>query len=89
MRKVNRGIVRTAPPPLFEPAPDLYMPEMRDLLLVILGIDMLAVVAVLLVGALGMTTGADPRRQNMLMRWRVTLQAVAIALVVILILSSQ
>ncbi|HEX7390040.1 MAG TPA: twin transmembrane helix small protein [Acidiphilium sp.] len=65
------------------------MPEMRDLLLVILGIDMLAVVAVLLVGALGMTTGADPRRQNMLMRWRVTLQAVAIALVVILILSSQ
>ena len=50
---------------------------------------MIAVVAVLLTGALGMTTGADPRRQNRLMRWRVALQAVAIALVVILLLSSR
>ncbi len=47
---------------------------------------MIAVVAVLLFGAVGMTTGADPRRQNKLMRLRVALQAVAIALVVILLL---
>lgn len=47
---------------------------------------MIAVVAVLLTGAVGMTTGADPRRQNRLMRWRVGLQAVAVALVVVLIL---
>ena len=50
---------------------------------------MIAVVAVLLTGALGMTTGADPRRQNRLMRWRVGLQAVAIGLVVVLLLSGR
>lgn len=66
-----------------------YMVFMRDVLLVLLGIDMIAVVAVLLTGAVGMGTGADPRRQNMLMRWRVGLQAVAIALVVVLLLSSR
>lgn len=47
---------------------------------------MIAVVAVLLMGAIGMTNGADPRRQNRLMRLRVALQAVAIGLVVILLL---
>lgn len=47
---------------------------------------MIAVVAVLLTGAVGMTTGADPRRQNRLMRWRVGLQAVAVVLVVVLLL---
>ncbi|HQT86010.1 MULTISPECIES: twin transmembrane helix small protein [Acidiphilium] len=59
---------------------------MRDFLIILLGLDMIAVVAVLLTGAVGMTTGADPRRQNRLMRWRVGLQAVAVALVVVLIL---
>ncbi|OYV70076.1 MAG: hypothetical protein B7Z67_06495 [Acidiphilium sp. 21-60-14] len=59
---------------------------MHVFLLVLLGIDMIAVIAVLLFGAVGMTTGADPRRQNKLMRLRVALQAVAIALVVILLL---
>ena len=47
---------------------------------------MTAVVAVLLTGAVGMTTGADPRRQNKLMRLRVSLQAIAIALVVLLLM---
>ena len=59
---------------------------MRDVLLVLLGIDMTAVVAVLFTGAVGMTTGADPRRQNRLMRLRVSLQAIAIALVVLLLM---
>ncbi|WP_235702808.1 twin transmembrane helix small protein [Acidiphilium iwatense] len=75
--------------PLPEPVRCLYMRGMRDFLIILLGLDMIAVVAVLLTGALGMTTGADPRRQNRLMRWRVGLQAVAIALVVILLLSSR
>lgn len=66
-----------------------YMGQMRDFLIILLGLDMIAVVAVLLTGALGMTTGADPRRQNRLMRWRVGLQAVAVALVVILLLSGS
>ena len=62
---------------------------MHALLLVLLGVDMIGVIAVLLFGAVGMTSAtANPRRQNMLMRWRVGLQAVAIAIVVILLLSS-
>jgi hypothetical protein len=62
---------------------------MHIFLLVLLGADMIAVIAVLLTGAVGMTSAnANPRRQNMLMRWRVGLQAVAIILVVILLLGS-
>ncbi|GAA5265691.1 hypothetical protein ACOSOMT5_P2118 [Acidiphilium sp. MT5] len=72
--------------PLSAPPHPPYIGRMRDILLVLLGADMIAVVAVLLFGAVGMTTGADPRRQNKLMRLRVALQAVAIALVVILLL---
>ena len=50
---------------------------------------MIAVVAVLLTGAVGMTQNADPRRQNRLMRLRVALQAVAVGLVVILLLAGS
>jgi hypothetical protein len=60
---------------------------MKLFLLVLLGIDMLAVVAVMLAGALGMANpGRDPRTSNKLMRWRVILQGIAIGLVVILML---
>ena len=72
--------------PLSDTAKTAYSNQMRDVLLVLLGIDMTAVVAVLLTGAVGMTTGADPRRQNKLMRLRVSLQAIAIALVVLLLM---
>ncbi len=72
--------------PLSDTAKTAYSSQMRDVLLVLLGIDMTAVVAVLLTGAVGMTTGADPRRQNRLMRLRVSLQAIAIALVVLLLM---
>ncbi len=72
--------------PLSDTAKTAYSDQMRDVLLVLLGIDMTAVVAVLLTGAVGMTTGADPRRQNKLMRLRVSLQAIAIALVVLLLM---
>ena len=72
--------------PLSDTAKTAYSNQMRDVLLVLLGIDMTAVVAVLLTGAVGMTTGADPRRQNRLMRLRVSLQAIAIGLVVLLLM---
>ncbi len=54
-------------------------------LTILLFIDMAAVVAVMLVGALGMANvSRDPRTSNRLMRWRVILQAGAIGIVVIL-----
>jgi len=60
---------------------------MKLILMVLLGVDMLAVVGVMLTGALGMTNpDRDPRTSNKLMRWRVALQAVAVALVVALLL---
>ena len=65
----------------------LIFTVMKLFLLVLLGIDMLAVVAVMLAGALGMANpGRDPRTSNKLMRWRVILQGIAIGLVVILML---
>ncbi len=66
-------------------ADSAYMNAMKLFLMILLGIDMLAVVAVMLVGAVGMANvSRDPRTSNKLMRWRVILQGVAIALVVIL-----
>jgi ABC-type tungstate transport system substrate-binding protein len=60
------------------------------ILLILLGIDMIAVVAVMLVGALGMANRErDPRTSNRLMRARVALQGVAIGLVVLLLLTSR
>ena len=62
---------------------------MRVFLLILLGLDMIGVIGVLLFGAIGMTSpDVSPRRQNMLMRWRVGLQAVAIVIVVILLLGN-
>jgi hypothetical protein len=52
----------------------------------LLAADMLAVVVVMLVGALGMANpNRDPKTSNKLMRWRVVLQAIAIALVITLV----
>ncbi|HQT46673.1 MAG TPA: twin transmembrane helix small protein [Acidocella sp.] len=59
---------------------------MKIFLLALLAADMLAVVVVMLVGALGMANpNRSPQTSNKLMRWRVTLQAIAIALVVIIV----
>jgi hypothetical protein len=61
---------------------------MKMFLLALLALDMLAVVAVMLAGALGMANPErDPRRSNRLMRWRVILQGVAVALVLALMLA--
>lgn len=65
----------------------VYIGCMKTILMVLLALDMLAVVGVLLAGMFGMTAKApDPRKSNRLMRWRVTLQAVAVGLVVALLL---
>jgi len=63
---------------------------MKLFLMILLGIDMVAVVIVMLVGALGMANSSrDPRTSNKLMRARVGLQGVAIGLVVLLLLTSR
>jgi hypothetical protein len=67
-----------------------YIVAMEIFLIVLLAIDMVAVVVVMLVGALGMVNAnRDPRTSNKLMRWRVILQAVAIGLVAILMATSK
>ena len=61
---------------------------MKTILMILLAVDMLAVIGVMLTGALGMANkDRDPRTSNKLMRWRVILQAVAVALVVALMLA--
>lgn len=63
---------------------------MRLLLLILLGADLIAVVAVMLVGAVGMASiSRNPRTSNRLMRWRVLLQATAIGLVMLLMLTGR
>ncbi len=65
-----------------------YSGAMRAILLILLVLDMLAVVGVMMAGVLGMANPEhDPRRSNRLMRWRVILQGVAIALVIALMVS--
>ncbi len=63
---------------------------MRIFLTVLLLVDMAAVVVVMLVGAIGIVNiNRDPKTSNRLMRWRVMLQAVAIGLVGLLMLTGR
>jgi hypothetical protein len=63
---------------------------MKIFLMVLLGIDMAAVVAVMLVGAVGMANlSRSPQTSNKLMRARVILQGIGIALVVCLMLTGR
>jgi hypothetical protein len=65
----------------------LYIGGMKTILLILLGVDMLAVVGVMLAGVFGMAgRDHDPHKSNRLMRWRVTLQAVAMGLVIVLMM---
>ena len=60
---------------------------MKIFLTILLAIDMVAVVVVMLIGAVGMANvSRDPRTSNKLMRARVGLQGIAIGLVVLLML---
>ena len=63
---------------------------MTAILMILLVATMLAVVVVLGLGMLGVVRGGDPRRSNKLMRARVLLQGLALALMVgILLLRSS
>jgi len=62
--------------------------RMRVFLMILLGVDLVAVVAVMLFGAIGMAMpGRSPQTSNKLMRLRVGLQGVGVALVVVLMLT--
>jgi hypothetical protein len=66
------------------------MQHMKIFLMVLLAIDMLAVVVVMLIGAVGMANlSRNPQTSNRLMRARVGLQGVAIGLVVLLVLAGR
>jgi hypothetical protein len=61
---------------------------MHTVLMVLLGLAMLGVLGVLAAGMTGLVRGGgDPARSNRLMRWRVILQAVALALFALLLLA--
>lgn len=53
---------------------------MHAFLTLLTGLMLLAVLGVLLAGAVGMARGMDPRRSNKLMQWRVILQGAALLL---------
>jgi hypothetical protein len=60
---------------------------MLTVLLVLLGLDMLAVLVVMLWGVIGMVdVERSMEASNRLMRWRVGLQGVAVALILALML---
>lgn len=63
---------------------------MKDFLMILLAVDMVAVVAVMLVGAIGMaSTTRSPQTSNKLMRARVILQGIGIGLVVLLFMTGR
>jgi hypothetical protein len=60
---------------------------MKTFLAILVGIAMLATLGVLLAGMIGMVRGGgNPARSNRLMQWRVGLQALALALFLLLML---
>jgi hypothetical protein len=63
---------------------------MNGFLPLLLGIVLLAILAVLLTGVIGMARGGEFNRRhgNRLMRWRVLLQVLAVAIVFILLLNT-
>ncbi len=61
---------------------------MSNILAVLLAVVMLAILGVLGAGMLGLVRGGgDPRRSNALMRARVLLQGVALALIALILLT--
>ncbi len=62
---------------------------MQQFLMVLLLVVMLGVLGVLGAGMVGVARGGDPARSNRLMRWRVMLQGVAIAIFALLMLSRK
>ena len=61
-----------------------YHPGMHIFLNILVGVVLLSVLGVLAAGMIGLARGADPRRSNKLMQWRVMLQGAALILIVLL-----
>jgi Hypoxia induced protein conserved region len=60
---------------------------MKTLLTILVGIAMLATLGTLLAGMFGLVrSDGNPRRSNKLMQWRVALQALALALFMLLMM---
>ena len=59
---------------------------MMTFLAILLGLAMLGVVGTLGAGMIGVARGSDPRRSNALMRGRVLLQGVALALIALILI---
>ncbi len=59
---------------------------MKTFLTVVLVLALIATLGVLLVGVVGMVRGGDPRRSNKMMRMRVVMQGVALAILAVLML---
>lgn len=59
---------------------------MKVFLTILLVLALASVAIVLLLGVVGMLRGGDPRTSNKLMRMRVVLQGVALAIVALLLL---
>ena len=66
-----------------------YVPMMTQFLTILLAVVMLAVLGVLGAGMVGVARGSDPARSNALMRWRVLLQGLAIAIFALLLMSRR
>ena len=62
---------------------------MHTMVTVLLALAMLGTLGVLFAGMLGLARGQDGARSNKLMRWRVWLQGIALALFVILLLMNR
>ncbi len=62
---------------------------MSTVLSILLGVVMLALLGVLGAGMFGLVRGGDPRRSNALMRARVLLQGVALAIIALILLTRQ
>jgi hypothetical protein len=53
---------------------------------ILLGLAMLATLGVLVAGMVGLVRGGgDPRRSNLLMRWRIVFQAAALVILALLL----
>ncbi len=59
---------------------------MKTFLVVLLVLALLATLGVLLMGVVGMVRGNDPRQSNKMMRARVLMQGIALAVLAVLLL---
>lgn len=59
---------------------------MKTFLTVLLVLALVATLGVLIAGVIGMIRGGDPRRSNKMMRMRVVMQGVALAIIAVLML---